>query len=208
MSWNGFDSKTSAPRTHHLSDRLERLYSSSVGMAVRLFGLLLSLLALAVSGSDRSCLERCHLRFCDYSTSFRLGTEANVSFSSAMCTQKGARVGRITNVTEGHMIDRVRDINMSQWHPFGLNGTFPALFFKPILTPQRPGGPPVSTMAHSGIRLGNLEVLHNRCFVVPFASYQVLSASGKVSKIVKGAKGSTKPCIAFHTFVFSEGSVF
>lgn len=164
--------------------------------------LLLSVLALVAFSSENGCLERCRLRFCDYSTSFRLHTEPNVSFTGPICSAAGARVGRVAKAHEAHLIDRDRDINISQWHPFGLNGTFPAHFFTPAVL-LRGKSAPVSAISHTGIHQGNLEVLHNRCFVMPIAEYQLLSANGHVARVIK-----EKQCIAFHTFVFSEGSVY
>lgn len=149
---------------------------------------------LFVTLSEASCYSGCKFHFCDKRSSFIAPDDTDFPFTGVICAKGGAEIGAIGSSGESFVMDR-RPIPISKWRPRGLLQPFSDTFFKTFYIDTARGDR--SGVGCEDSLQNQFKYLHNRCFVLPFTSYQVLDRYTDVMKMVHPRGRPLRDCVSF-----------
>lgn len=163
----------------------------------RYASLVLALFLSSVALSE-ACRSKCRFRFCDGSSSFKVGRN-DVALTGPICLKSRVRVG-IVNTGEARIL-HPRTLPISHWYPKGLKQRFSPSFFKAYNVRVYFHGRWVlrSGVGHEKPQQNQALFLNKKCWALPITAYQVLDNRGYVIDN-KHPRNPLVDCIAFRTF--------
>ena len=179
--------------------------------------LTLSVVSLAFAGE---CYSKCRFHFCDGTTKFNAKAyDPDTPFKGRLCDKYGKiHLGTVDESGEALIVSKYYGkpaVRISKFHPYGLKQKFSPSFFKtfsvkgyyktkygkkyysPKLNHGKYTPHKYSSVGRETSQQGQIEFLHNKCVILPFAKYQVLDKYGRNVIDNVNTKKVYKDCVAF-----------
>ena len=180
---------------------------------------LLTLFSLVLTA--KPCFEHCRFEFCDLSTNFQLdGINPDSPFTSPICDKYGFNIGMVGESGEAYVKgeNEAHFKRISRWNGKGMRQNFSRSFFKTFsIKGDRLHGNGMianyyreihgnfqdkymySAVGREMFHENQLELLHDKCIVLPLVNWLVLDNTGNVKYNIwsRNFYEGFKDCVAF-----------